>query len=80
MDTPWARALHSNNSLGIMAELQAMDRVIVTDVPYQLHGEDVGMYPENETTEDHKVKVEAASDAKGDDKPDDKRESMDAAL
>lgn len=48
MDTPWARALHSNNSLGIMSELQAMDRVIVTDVPYQLHAEDVEMYPENE--------------------------------
>ena len=80
MDTPWARALHSNNSLGIMAELQAMDRVIVTDVPYQLHGEDVRMYPENDTTEDHKVKIESAADTKGDDTPGDKRESMDAAL
>jgi len=51
MDTPWARALHSNNSLGIMSELQAMDRVIVTDVPYQLHSEDVELYPPNEPSE-----------------------------
>jgi amino acid transporter len=51
MDTPWARALHSNNSLGIMSELQAMDRVIVTDVPYQLHAEDVELYPPNEPSE-----------------------------
>ncbi len=48
MDTPWARLLHSNNSLGIMSRLQSMDRVIVTDVPYQLHAEDVELYPENE--------------------------------
>jgi amino acid transporter len=48
MDTPWARALHSNNSLGIMNELQQMDRVIVTDVPYQLHVEDLDRFPENE--------------------------------
>ncbi|MFC1465383.1 MAG: APC family permease [Candidatus Brachytrichaceae bacterium NZ_4S206] len=48
MDTPWARVLHSNNSLGIMSRLQSMDRVIVTDVPYQLHAEDVELYPENE--------------------------------
>lgn len=51
MDTPWARALHSNNSLGIMSELQAMDRVIVTDVPYQLHSEDVELYPPNEPSD-----------------------------
>lgn len=31
------RALHSNNALGLMAELQHYDRVIVTDVPYQLY-------------------------------------------
>jgi amino acid transporter len=48
MDTTWARTLHSNNALGIMSELQAMDRVIVTDVPYQLHAEDVELYPPNE--------------------------------
>jgi amino acid transporter len=48
MDTPWARLLHSNNALGIMSRLQAMDRVIVTDVPYQLHAEDVELFPENE--------------------------------
>lgn len=51
MDTTWARALHSNNSLGIMSELQAIDRVIVTDVPYQLHSEDVELYPPNEPTD-----------------------------
>ncbi len=48
MDTPWARLLHSNNALGIMSRLQSMDRVIVTDVPYQLHAEDVELFPENE--------------------------------
>jgi hypothetical protein len=48
METPWARALHGNSSLGIMAELQELDRVIVTDVPYQLHAEDVELYPPHE--------------------------------
>jgi amino acid transporter len=48
MDSPWARLLHSNNSLGIMSRLQSIDRVIVTDVPYQLHAEDVELFPENE--------------------------------
>jgi amino acid transporter len=33
------RALHSNNSLGIIGDLQRYDRVVVTDVPYQLHPE-----------------------------------------
>jgi hypothetical protein len=56
MDTPWARALHSNNSLGIMSRLQSMDRVIVTDVPYQLHAEDVELYPENEPENYEQVK------------------------
>lgn len=79
MDTPWAKVLHSNNSLGIMSELQAMDRVIVTDVPYQLHGEDVGMYPEHDATEDHKVTIDRAG-AESSGKQDDKHEPMDAAL
>jgi len=52
MDTPWARLLHSNNALGIMSRLQSMDRVIVTDVPYQLHAEDVELFPENEPNND----------------------------
>jgi hypothetical protein len=51
MDSPWARLLHANNSLGIMSRLQSMDRVIVTDVPYQLHAEDVELFPENEPSE-----------------------------
>jgi hypothetical protein len=79
MDTPWAKALHSNNSLGIMEELQAMDRVIVTDVPYQLHGEDVVMYPEHDVTEDHKATIDRSADEKPD-KKDDKHDSLDAAL
>lgn len=29
--------LHSNNALGIMGDLQRFDRVVVTDVPYQLY-------------------------------------------
>ncbi len=56
MATPWARALHSNNSLGIMSRLQALDRVIVTDVPYQLHAEDVELYPENEPEDYEQIK------------------------
>jgi amino acid transporter len=83
MDTPWAKALHSNNSLGIMEDLQAMDRVIVTDVPYQLHAEDVVMYPENEPTEEN-IHLAHALDGKQverkNDKPDKEGESMDAAL
>ncbi len=47
MDSPWAKALHSNNSLGIMQDLQSIDRVIVTDVPYQLHEADAAVAPEN---------------------------------
>jgi amino acid transporter len=31
------RALHSNNALGIMGDLQRFDRIVVTDVPYQLY-------------------------------------------
>ena len=31
------RTLHSNNALGIMGDLQRFDRVVVTDVPYQLY-------------------------------------------
>ena len=68
MDTPWARALHANNSLGIIEELQSIDRVIVTDVPYQLHAEDIDLFPDNETADyEHQ-------------KPADPNESMDAAL
>ncbi len=47
MDTPWAKVLHSNNSLGIMQELQKLDRVVVTDVPYQLHAEDAAVAPKD---------------------------------
>ncbi|HEY3341068.1 MAG TPA: APC family permease, partial [Anaerolineae bacterium] len=31
------RTLHSNNALGIMGDLQRFDRIVVTDVPYQLY-------------------------------------------
>jgi amino acid transporter len=55
MDTPWAKALHSNNSLGIMQELQKLDRVIVTDVPYQLHTEDAVAHPENAPSDYEKM-------------------------
>lgn len=47
MDTTQARILHANNALGIMAELQRHDRIVVTDVPYQLHGEDAAKFPQN---------------------------------
>jgi amino acid transporter len=47
MDTPVAKVLHSNNSLGIMTELQKHERVIVTDVPYQMHAADANCAPEN---------------------------------
>lgn len=45
MDTPFTRALHSNNSLGIMSELQKHDRVVVTEVPYQLHEHEAAARP-----------------------------------
>lgn len=47
MDTPWARVLHANNAFGIMGQLQRIEGVIVSEVPYQLHTEDVQKYPEN---------------------------------
>lgn len=55
MDTPWAKALHSNNSLGIMQELQKFDRVIVTEVPYQLHAADAATHPENTPSDYEKM-------------------------
>jgi amino acid transporter len=42
MDNQVERALHSNNALGLMSELQHHDRVVVTDVPYQLHPQENG--------------------------------------
>ncbi|MBK8834117.1 MAG: hypothetical protein IPO29_04445 [Anaerolineae bacterium] len=47
MDTSVAKMLHANNALGIMSELQRHDRIVVTDVPYQLHGSDADKYPAN---------------------------------
>jgi hypothetical protein len=37
MNSQVQRSLHSNNALGIMGDLQRFDRVVVTDVPYQLY-------------------------------------------
>lgn len=60
MDTPWAKVLHANNALGIMGQLQKIEGVIVSEVPYQLHTEDAQKFPENmmkeheiETHEEH---------------------------
>jgi amino acid transporter len=64
MDTPVAKALHSNNALGIMQELQQHERVIVTDVPYQLHTEDVDHAPANPVNSDYE-KMIAHLDAHG---------------
>lgn len=47
MDTPWAKVLHANNALGIMGQLQKIEGVIVSEVPYQLHTEDAQKFPEN---------------------------------
>ncbi len=47
MDTAWAKALHSNNALGILSALQKHDRIVVTEVPYQLHTDDAEIAPEN---------------------------------
>jgi amino acid transporter len=60
MDTPQARILHANSTLGIMAELQRHDRIVVTDVPYQLHGMDAEKFPANvlgETTSHSDVHI-----------------------
>jgi amino acid transporter len=65
MDTPYAKVLHSNNALGIMHALQKHDRVIVTDVPYQLHTEDADLAPENVPSDYEKIiqHVDAHSEA-----------------
>jgi amino acid transporter len=55
MDTPMVKVLHSNNSLGIMTELQKHERVIVTDVPYQLHAADAQCAPENAPSDYEKM-------------------------
>jgi amino acid transporter len=47
MDTTWAKTLHSNNALGILSALQKHDRIVVTDVPYQLHTDNAETAPEN---------------------------------
>ncbi len=49
MDSWVAQALHANTSIGIKLKLQSMDGVIVTDVSYPIHREDVENAPENET-------------------------------
>ncbi|HQV70906.1 MAG TPA: APC family permease [Thermoflexales bacterium] len=56
MDTPWARLLHANNAFGIMGQLQRIEGVIVSEVPYQLHTEDVEKYPENMMKE-HEIEL-----------------------
>jgi amino acid transporter len=68
MDTPVARVLHSNNSLGIMTELQKLDRVVVTDVPYQLHAADAVNCPENAPSDYEKMLTHVAhhSDSQAD--------------
>jgi amino acid transporter len=45
MNNQVQRILHSNNALGIIGDLQHYDRVVVTDVPYQLYPQDGGDGP-----------------------------------
>ena len=47
MDTSGDKMLKANNALGIMSELQRHERIVVTGVPYQLHGSDADKYPAN---------------------------------
>ena len=47
MDDYWQQALHSNSTIGLKLALQRMERVIVTDVSYQLHTSQVERFPVN---------------------------------
>jgi len=47
MDDYWQQALHSNSTIGLKLALQRMERVIVTDVSYQLHTSQAERFPEN---------------------------------
>ena len=51
MDTWWARALHSNTSVGIKLRLEQIDGVVVTDVSYPIHKEDVLHAPPNDVAD-----------------------------
>jgi len=48
MDTWPAQALHANTGLAFRFALQRMERVIVTDVSYQLHSDNANELPHNE--------------------------------
>ncbi len=47
MDSYLEQALHSNTTIQFKLALQRMERVVVTDVSYQLHTDEAGSYPEN---------------------------------
>jgi amino acid transporter len=55
MEKPWAKVLHSNNALGILHTLAKFDRVVVTEVPYQLYQEDAALAPENTPSDYEKM-------------------------
>jgi hypothetical protein len=56
MDTWQAQVLHANTSIQFKLALQTMERVIVTDVSYALHSDEVDGVPEN-TPSDFKADV-----------------------
>jgi hypothetical protein len=47
MDTYIEQALHSNTTIQFKLALQRMERVVVTDVSYQLHTDEAANYPVN---------------------------------
>ncbi len=48
MDNYWEQALHSNTTIQFKLALQQLERVVVTDVSYQLHTSEAQSYPENQ--------------------------------
>ena len=48
MDNYLEQALHSNTTIQFKLALQQLERVVVTDVSYQLHTSDANNYPENQ--------------------------------
>ena len=65
MDDYLQQALHSNSTIGLKLALQRMERVVVTDVSYQLHTSQVERFPVNVEHNFKTPEVELAHGAVG---------------
>jgi hypothetical protein len=61
MDTFWEQALHQNTALLFTLALSRLDRVVVTNVPYQIHHLGEEQFEELEEAEDAHQEALAAS-------------------